>query len=124
MSAAPAHNLDLRAPEVVKTIGQVFGLTVRSRSIGGNIAAVLKSLAGGEIRSYVKLNEDSRRQDAEPGALAQVGPGQVHREARGQHPRQAPLPPDRRHQPQGPRGALARWVGIRTSGLNVMPGLT
>ena len=47
---------------VVKTIGQVFGLTVRSRSIGGNIAAVLKSLAGGEIRSYVKLNEDSRRQ--------------------------------------------------------------
>jgi uncharacterized protein YbjQ (UPF0145 family) len=47
---------------VVKTIGQVFGLTVRSRSIGGNISAGLKSLAGGEIRSYVKLNEDSRRQ--------------------------------------------------------------
>ncbi len=47
---------------VVKTIGQVFGLTVRSRSVGGNIAALLKSLAGGEIRSYVKLNEDSRRQ--------------------------------------------------------------
>src|SRR5580693_4388151 len=47
---------------VVKTIGHVFGLTVRSRSLGGNIAAVLKSLAGGEIRSYVKLNEDSRRQ--------------------------------------------------------------
>jgi len=48
--------------QVVKTIGQVFGLTVRSRSLGGNIAAALKSLAGGEIRSYVKLNEDSRRQ--------------------------------------------------------------
>ena len=47
---------------VVETIGQVFGLTVRSRSIGGNIAALLKSLVGGEIRSYVKLNEDSRRQ--------------------------------------------------------------
>jgi uncharacterized protein YbjQ (UPF0145 family) len=47
---------------VVKTIGQVFGLTVRSRSLGGNIASALKSLAGGEIRSYVKLNEDSRRQ--------------------------------------------------------------
>src|ERR1700678_4611266 len=47
---------------VVKTLGQVFGLTVRSRSVGGNIAAGLKSLAGGEIRSYVKLNEDSRRQ--------------------------------------------------------------
>ena len=48
--------------KVVKTIGQVFGLTVRSRSIGGNIAALLKGLVGGEIRSYVKLNEDSRRQ--------------------------------------------------------------
>ncbi len=47
---------------VVKTIGQVFGLTVRSRSVGGNIAAWLKSLIGGEIMSYVKLNEDSRRQ--------------------------------------------------------------
>jgi uncharacterized protein YbjQ (UPF0145 family) len=47
---------------VVKTIGQVFGLTVRSRSLGGNIAAGLKSLVGGEIRSYVKLNEDARRQ--------------------------------------------------------------
>lgn len=47
---------------VVKTIGQVFGLTVRSRSLGGNIAAGLKGLVGGEIRSYVKLNEDARRQ--------------------------------------------------------------
>lgn len=47
---------------VVKTLGQVFGLTVRSRGLGGNIAAGLKSLVGGEIRSYVKLSEDSRRQ--------------------------------------------------------------
>ena len=31
---------------VAQTLGQVFGLTVRSRSIGGNIAAALKSLAG------------------------------------------------------------------------------
>lgn len=47
---------------VVRTIGHVFGLTVRSRSLGGNIAAGLKSLVGGEIGSYVKLNEDARRQ--------------------------------------------------------------
>lgn len=47
---------------VVRTLGQVFGLTVRSRSLGGNIVALLKSLIGGEIRSYVKLNEDARRQ--------------------------------------------------------------
>jgi uncharacterized protein YbjQ (UPF0145 family) len=47
---------------VVKTIGQVFGLTVRSRSLGGNIAGFLKTLVGGEIGSFVKLNEDARRQ--------------------------------------------------------------
>jgi uncharacterized protein YbjQ (UPF0145 family) len=47
---------------VVKTLGHVFGLTVRSRSLGGNIAAGLKSIVGGEIGSYVKLNEDARRQ--------------------------------------------------------------
>jgi len=47
---------------VTRTIGQVFGLTVRSRSLGGNLAAFFKSLVGGEIRSYVKLNEDARRQ--------------------------------------------------------------
>lgn len=47
---------------VTKTLGQVFGLTVRSRGLGGNIAAGLKTLVGGEIRSYVKLNEDARRQ--------------------------------------------------------------
>jgi uncharacterized protein YbjQ (UPF0145 family) len=47
---------------VTKTLGQVFGLTVRSRSLGGNLAAFFKSLVGGEVRSYVKLNEDARRQ--------------------------------------------------------------
>ena len=47
---------------VTRTIGQVFGLTVRSRSLGGNLAAFFKSLVGGEISSYVKLNEDARRQ--------------------------------------------------------------
>jgi len=47
---------------VTRTVGHVFGLTVRSRSLGGNLAAFFKSLVGGEIRSYVKLNEDARRQ--------------------------------------------------------------
>jgi uncharacterized protein YbjQ (UPF0145 family) len=47
---------------VTRNLGQVFGLTVRSRSLGGNIAAAFKGLVGGEIRSYVKLNEDARRQ--------------------------------------------------------------
>jgi uncharacterized protein YbjQ (UPF0145 family) len=47
---------------VSNVIGQVFGLTVRSRGVGGNVAAGLKSLVGGEIRSYTKLLEDARRQ--------------------------------------------------------------
>lgn len=52
----------IHGAHVVRTLGQVFGLTVRSRSLGGNIAAGLKGLVGGEIGSYVKLNEDARRQ--------------------------------------------------------------
>src|SRR5215469_18203438 len=60
MSATTTENIP--GTRVVKTIGQVFGLTVRSRSLGGNLAAFLKGLVGGEIGSYVKLNEDARRQ--------------------------------------------------------------
>ncbi len=65
---APSHPMIVTTTEnipgtrVVTTIGQVFGLTVRSRSLGGNLAAFFKSLVGGEIGSYVKLNEDARRQ--------------------------------------------------------------
>jgi uncharacterized protein YbjQ (UPF0145 family) len=47
---------------VTNVIGQAFGLTVRSRGVGGNVAASLKSLVGGEIRSYTKLLEDARRE--------------------------------------------------------------
>ena len=47
---------------VSRVLGLTFGLTVRSRGVGGNMAAGLKSLVGGEIRSYTKLLEDARRQ--------------------------------------------------------------
>jgi uncharacterized protein YbjQ (UPF0145 family) len=47
---------------VSRVLGLVFGLTVRSRGMGGNMAAGLKSLVGGEIRSYTKLLEDARRE--------------------------------------------------------------
>jgi len=46
---------------VVETKGQVFGVVVRSRGLGGNIMAGLRSLAGGEITEYTKLLEDARR---------------------------------------------------------------
>jgi len=46
----------------VETKGQVFGLVVRSRGLGGNIMAGLRSLGGGEIHEYTQLLEDTRRQ--------------------------------------------------------------
>jgi uncharacterized protein YbjQ (UPF0145 family) len=45
-----------------ETIGQVFGVVVRSRGLGGNIMAGLRSLGGGEITEYTALVEDTRRQ--------------------------------------------------------------
>ncbi|MBU6268120.1 MAG: heavy metal-binding domain-containing protein [Sphingomonadales bacterium] len=45
----------------VETLGQVFGVVVRSRGLGGNIIAGLRSLAGGEIKEYSALVEDTRR---------------------------------------------------------------
>src|SRR6266576_4879485 len=42
--------------------GMVFGLAVRSRGLGGNLMASLRSLGGGEIHEYTSLLEDTRRQ--------------------------------------------------------------
>ena len=47
---------------VVESKGHVYGLVVRSRGLGGNIAAAVRSLAGGEIKEYTQLLEDTRRQ--------------------------------------------------------------
>jgi uncharacterized protein YbjQ (UPF0145 family) len=43
------------------TKGQVFGVVVRSRGLGGNIMAGLRSLAGGEIVEYTQMLEEARR---------------------------------------------------------------
>ena len=45
-----------------KTYGQVFGLVVRSRGLGGNIIASLRTIVGGEIHEYTQLLEETRRQ--------------------------------------------------------------
>jgi uncharacterized protein YbjQ (UPF0145 family) len=47
--------------EVKQTLGQVFGVVVRSRGIGGNVLAGLQGLAGGEITQFTRLVEDTRR---------------------------------------------------------------
>ncbi|HEY2591554.1 MAG TPA: YbjQ family protein [Steroidobacteraceae bacterium] len=41
--------------------GQVFGVVVRSRGLGGNIMAGLRSIVGGEITEYTQLLEEARR---------------------------------------------------------------
>lgn len=46
---------------VVTTLGQVFGVVVRSRGIGGNIVAGLRSIVGGEIHEYTQMLEEARR---------------------------------------------------------------
>lgn len=46
---------------ITQTLGQVFGLVVRSRGLGGNIMANLRALGGGEIIEYTEMLEDARR---------------------------------------------------------------
>jgi uncharacterized protein YbjQ (UPF0145 family) len=53
---------NLAGYKVIEVKGQVFGVVVRSRGLGGNIIAGLRSLAGGEILEYTALLEDSRKQ--------------------------------------------------------------
>jgi len=47
---------------IVRTIGVTWGLIVRSRGLGRNITAGLRSLAGGEIHEYTELLNQSREQ--------------------------------------------------------------
>jgi uncharacterized protein YbjQ (UPF0145 family) len=46
-------------------IGEVFGLTVRSRHVGSQIGASLKSLVGGELRGLTKTLVASRNEAME-----------------------------------------------------------
>jgi uncharacterized protein YbjQ (UPF0145 family) len=50
------------AHRIVESKGHVYGLVVRSRGLGGNLAAAFRSLGGGEIKEYTELLEDTRRQ--------------------------------------------------------------
>jgi len=47
--------------DVKQALGQVFGVVVRSRGLGGNVMAGLRALGGGEIVEYTRLVEDTRR---------------------------------------------------------------
>lgn len=47
--------------EVTESLGIVTGSTVRAKHIGSDIAALFKNIAGGEIKSYTDLLDQSRK---------------------------------------------------------------
>ncbi|NLT07204.1 MAG: YbjQ family protein [Solirubrobacterales bacterium] len=52
---------DLPGYEIEEVLGEVFGLTVRSRNIGSQMGASLKSLVGGELKGMTKMLADGRQ---------------------------------------------------------------
>jgi uncharacterized protein YbjQ (UPF0145 family) len=54
----PGHRVD-------RVIGEVFGLTVRSRHLGSQIGAGLKSMIGGELKGLTKTLVETRNQAME-----------------------------------------------------------
>jgi uncharacterized protein YbjQ (UPF0145 family) len=53
---------DIPGYEVDEVFGEVMGLTVRSRNVGSQIGAGLKSIFGGELKGMTKSLMDSRQQ--------------------------------------------------------------
>ena len=48
--------------KVVKVLGIVKGNTVRARNIGRDIGAGLKSIVGGEVKTYTKMTIQAREE--------------------------------------------------------------
>jgi uncharacterized protein YbjQ (UPF0145 family) len=53
---------ELPAYRITKVFGLVRGNTIRARSVGRDLVAILKGLIGGEIEEYTKLLGQSREQ--------------------------------------------------------------
>jgi uncharacterized protein YbjQ (UPF0145 family) len=53
---------DLPGCRVTAHLGVVRGITVRSRSVVGNLGGAIQSIFGGKLSIYVKLAEDARQQ--------------------------------------------------------------
>ena len=56
---------ELPGYDIEEVYGEVFGLTVRSRNVGSQIGASLKSLMGGELRGMTKMLADGRKHATE-----------------------------------------------------------
>jgi len=55
-------NIELNGYKIVKSLGVVRGITVRSRSLLGNMAGGFQTLFGGRISIYVELCEKTREE--------------------------------------------------------------
>ncbi|KAK4229152.1 putative heavy-metal-binding-domain-containing protein [Podospora fimiseda] len=62
---------DIPAYRVVRVLGAVYGLTVRSRNWAASFAMVMKSVAGGELRWFTNLLY-SARNDAVSRVVAET----------------------------------------------------
>jgi uncharacterized protein YbjQ (UPF0145 family) len=55
-------SIEITGYHITRNLGIVRGITVRSRSILGNIAGGLQSLMGGKLSIYVELCEKAREE--------------------------------------------------------------
>jgi uncharacterized protein YbjQ (UPF0145 family) len=53
---------DLSGYRIVRQVGLVRGITVRSRSIVGNLGGAIQSVFGGKLSIYVNLAETARQE--------------------------------------------------------------
>ena len=53
---------DLAGYRIVRHVGLVRGITVRSRSIVGNLGGAIQSVFGGKLSIYVNLAETARQE--------------------------------------------------------------
>ncbi len=56
---------DIPGYQVTEVLGEVFGLTVRSRNVGSQFGASFKALAGGELKGMTKNLSASREEAME-----------------------------------------------------------
>jgi uncharacterized protein YbjQ (UPF0145 family) len=53
---------DIPGYAVDEVLGEVFGLTVRSRNVFSQIGSAFRSLGGGELKGMTTMLQDSRQQ--------------------------------------------------------------
>jgi uncharacterized protein YbjQ (UPF0145 family) len=57
-----ATTFEIPGHVIILTHGMVRGNTIRARNFGKDILAMLRNLAGGEVREYTKMMAEAREQ--------------------------------------------------------------